>query len=291
MSDLISKVLSGESQWCVVHGDNRDILPTIPDRGVDHVITDPPYSAEVHSRAIRMTSLPNIAGQPCRRIRAHDFGFDCITPEIQVQCAMEFSRLCRRWCLVFSDTETAALWRTQLIKAKLQFIRYGFWVKDRAMPQISGDRPGSRVEQIIIAHPKGRKRWNGGGCGNVWQHGDRSERLHTTQKPLSLMLELIELFTSRSDVILDPFCGSATTLIAALRLGRRAIGIERNAKWAEISRERCQAEIEDSTFQARRNRQLPLLATLKPASTSRPAAGSPAITLESAGLAAERGAP
>lgn len=50
--------------------------------------------------------------------------------------------------------------------------------------------------------------------------------LHPTQKPLKLMEALIELTTKEDHVVLDPFCGSGTTLLAAARLGRRYIGIE-----------------------------------------------------------------
>ena len=43
MNPDIAAVLAGERQWCVVTGDCRDILPTLPDKSVDAVVTDPPY--------------------------------------------------------------------------------------------------------------------------------------------------------------------------------------------------------------------------------------------------------
>ena len=46
----ITDVLDGLSLWCVIHGDNTSILPLIPDKGVAHVITDPPYEAEAHTK-------------------------------------------------------------------------------------------------------------------------------------------------------------------------------------------------------------------------------------------------
>ena len=258
----IAQVLAGEATWCVSDGDNRDVLPSLPDRSVHHCIVDPPYSKEVHSRSIRRTYLPDVAEQPCRKTRAFAFGFDHITPEEQTFCAKHFARVATRWSLVFSDTETAASWRTEMTGAGLDFIRFGFWVKDRAMPQISGDRPGSRVEQITIAHPKGRKKWNGGGLGNVWQHpvvancsGHRSDRVHPAQKPESLMLELVGLFTSPGDIVLDCYAGSGSTGVAALRLGRRFIGVERLAEHAKTARERLLAEDSSSTLQAIRSGQ------------------------------------
>ncbi len=57
------------------------------------------------------------------------------------------------------------------------------------------------------------------------------------------------------------FSGSATTGVAALRLGRRALLIERNPKYAQLSRDRLPAESASSTLQAHRAGQLPLLGT------------------------------
>jgi predicted RNA methylase len=51
-------------------------------------------------------------------------------------------------------------------------------------------------------------------------------RLHPTQKPLSILRPLIEVFSKPGEIVLDPFCGSGSTLAAAQELGRRFVGIE-----------------------------------------------------------------
>jgi site-specific DNA-methyltransferase (adenine-specific) len=68
--------------------------------------------------------------------------------------------------------------------------------------------------------------------------------LHPTQKPLKLMELLIELSTIENQIVLDPFCGSGTTLIAAIKLNRHYIGIEKeknyyNAALDRIKEEKC----------------------------------------------------
>jgi site-specific DNA-methyltransferase (adenine-specific) len=122
--------------------------------------------------------------------------------------------------------------------------RIGVWVKPDAMPQFTGDRPGMGYESIVFAHRKGRSVWNGGGRVGVFVHNKNSggAHEHETQKPVPLMLELVSLFTDPDELILDPFCGSGTTGVACLRLGRRFIGIERDAKYAAIAVERLEAE-------------------------------------------------
>lgn len=52
------------------------------------------------------------------------------------------------------------------------------------------------------------------------------DKIHETQKPIPLLKRLIELFTDPDDVVIDPCAGSASTLIAAASLGRKAYGME-----------------------------------------------------------------
>lgn len=259
----IADVLGGTASWCVVHEpDERGcmlVLPTIPDKAIDHVVTDPPYSAATHGKSRTGASMPDGFS------RERDLGFDELAPGQREALALEFARLTRRWVLAFSDQEGAGGWISAVAAAGLDHVRVGQWVKLGATPQFGGDRPANGAEAIEIAHPKGRKRWNGGGSHAVWTHpivvGSNPERTaHTTQKPLPLMIELVELFTDVGEVVCDPFTGSCTTGVACLRLGRRFIGIERDAKYAALARERMRAEAQGLTLRDARLGQLPLLA-------------------------------
>lgn len=223
------------SDWKIIHGDCLEVMRGI--ERVDHVITDPPYSKYTHDK----TRGAGVA------VELEAIGFDALSSELRDGCSSAFHRLCARWCLVWTDAEGITPWVSDLERAGLQHIRVGAWVKQGMAPQFSGDRPGTGFEACVIAHPKGRKRWNGGGHSAVWNHwvasrsGD-GEKHHTTQKPISLMLELVELFTDPGDLVLDPFCGSGTTGVACIRLGRRFIGIEKDAKYAQMAHDRLAAE-------------------------------------------------
>jgi hypothetical protein len=69
-----------------------------------------------------------------------------------------------------------------------------------------------------------------------WQYTEN--RLHPTQKPVSGLAPLIRAFSCEGDVVLDPFCGSGSTLVAAHELGRRYIGIELDADHCATAQQR-----------------------------------------------------
>lgn len=259
-------VLEGRAQWAVVHGSSEEVLASLPDNSIDHVLTDPPYSVHVHGKQRRMLRGAGgraAKGQPSGRgkIGPAELGFDALSLELRESCAVEFARICERWCLIFSDQESQHLWRDDLETAGLRHVRCGVWVKLAGMPQFSGDRPAVGHEAIQISHSKARLRWNGGGLPAVWSFSiatDRNgsgERIHTTQKPLDLMLRLVELFTDPGDLIVDPFSGSGTTGVACTRLGRRFIGIEMTKKYAVQARARIAADMRGLTLRDARRGQ------------------------------------
>ncbi|MBA2661319.1 MAG: site-specific DNA-methyltransferase [Bradymonadaceae bacterium] len=85
------------------------------------------------------------------------------------------------------------------------------------------------------------KEMNGGKqMKNLWSimAPRKSEKLqgkHPTQKPLELLDRIVLASTNEGDLVLDPFCGSATTGISAFRNKRRFVGIEQNPEYLELS--------------------------------------------------------
>jgi site-specific DNA-methyltransferase (adenine-specific) len=260
----LAEVLAGSADWCVVEGDCLEVLPTIPDKAVAHVITDPPYSERVHARFGKEGRTDDTASRVA--LSFTHFGADEIA-----KTSAELVRVVSRWLVVFTDDLLAAGWIAGVVDAGGEYVRKGAWVKTNPMPQMTGDRPGSGFEEIIIGHgrraarklrnthPRVRMQWNGGGRAAVWvENGQEGERQHPTQKPIVLMLALVSDFTAPGELVLDAFCGSGTTGVACLRLGRRFIGIEKDPKYAAVARERLRAESQGLSLRDARAGQLPM---------------------------------
>lgn len=229
--------------WELLGGDCLRGMRAMPDGAVDHVITDPPYSEHVHTKSRRGLSAHN--GKQKRFIsEGRELGFEHLDLRVMRAAARHFGRLARRWVLVFSDIESTHLWRAALEAAGLEYIRTGLWDKIGGAPQFTGDRPAVAAEAITIAHRPGLKRWNGGGKRGIWSYpiavarGDGTVRYHTAQKPELLMDALVRDFTEVGDLVLDPFAGSGTTGVSAIRQGRRFIGYERDEAYLEAARRR-----------------------------------------------------
>ncbi|MFN7131582.1 MAG: DNA methyltransferase, partial [Myxococcales bacterium] len=67
-----------------------------------------------------------------------------------------------------------------------------------------------------------------------------AQRIHTTEKPVDLLQYLVEKSTAPGDLVVDPFMGSGSLLEAALRTGRRAVGVELDEEYCEAAAERLE---------------------------------------------------
>lgn len=253
-------------RWSVLHDKWQPVLPRLESKCIDVAILDPPYSEHVHTRSRQGASLPDTAEFKCRFNRAKEISFPHISTEEMAALGVEMHRLVKRWVLIFCDIESVHLWRSAMEAAGLEYVRTGLWVKLGGTPQFTGDRPSVGAEAIVICHRKGKKRWNGRGTAGVWSHpveanrlGNRGARVHETQKPVTLLTELVSLFSDPNELVLDCYAGSGTTAAACLRTGRQVMLVEQNAKWAETCAKRCLAEAAGSTLADANRGQLPLL--------------------------------
>lgn len=81
-----------------------------------------------------------------------------------------------------------------------------------------------------------------------WVRDDITPKIHPTQKPVPLLERLIEIFSDPNDVVIDPCCGSASTLIAAANLNRKAYGFEIKKDFFNGAKKLLQTSIQPSIF-------------------------------------------
>lgn len=218
------------------HGDSRDYLHELPDAAVDCVITDPPYADWTHTQAKTNAGR----GHGVRAVKFQSF------TDGDLRAALtECGRVSRRWVIASLDY-AHAFTVDQSPPTGLRCLRIGIWVKPNPMPQISADRPGQGWEAIAFLHRADvRPAWNGGGKAGVWTHPVVQSQGHPTVKPLPMVADWVRLFTDPGDLILDPFVGSGTTLVAAKQEGRRAIGVEIDERYCELAARRLAQEVLD----------------------------------------------
>ena len=261
----IAMVMSGQKLWCVVHGDCLTLLPCLPARSIDHVVTDPPYESEAHEHQTRIKTGPYRGGDKCKLRTLEPLSFPPMNATDRAEAGRSLARVTRRWSLVFCQIEALSAWRLSLEQGEIfRYVRSCIWDKPDPTPQLSGNRPGTGYEAILAMHSIGRSRWNGGGARGVFTHSTKDfvnrdgigDRLHPSQKPIGLMLELIQLFTDPGELVIDPYCGSGTTGAACIRTGRRFVGIEKDAAWARTATERLEAESRDQGLAEYRSGQM-----------------------------------
>lgn len=220
-------------------GDCIEVMPTLGK--VDHIISDPPYEASLHASKnklrgrVRVDDGPDLKGldfAPIDDIR-HDF----------VRISADLSS---GWVIAFCTVEGTKSWADVINPSLLKYKRACIWVKPDSTPQLNGQGPAQGAECFVCSWAgTGHAKWNSGGKRGIYTHcvnGKHRHGGHPTEKPISLMSEILADFTAPSSLILDPFMGSGTTGVACAKLGRKFIGIELDAKYFDIA---CQ-RIEDA---------------------------------------------
>ncbi len=212
-------------------GDCLEVLPTLG--RVGHVISDPPYEARMQMLHAKF-KLRRTDGGPQRDALNFDSIKDIRAPFLDAVAAQNDG-----WLLAFCNVEGVGEWQAAILDRDMKFKTTCIWVKPDATPKLNGQGPALSYECITTTWcGKGHARWNGGGKRGVFSHltnnADRTG-LHPTEKPVSLMKELLTLFSNEGEVVCDPFMGSGTTGVAAVKLGRQFVGVELNPVYFDLA--------------------------------------------------------
>lgn len=191
----------------IYHGDSRELLPQMPQS--DLVITDPPYGMSYQSgwRAVKYNKI----------IGDSDLPLDLIAECIQKAIAAAYV-FCRWDNIPDMPTPRSVI----------------AWVKNNWSAGDLKHEHGRQWEACCF-YPQSQHKFEHR-TPDVIVEPKTQNKLHPTQKPVRLIERLIS--ANKCQTILDPFMGSGTTLVAALRLGKTAIGIEASEKYCEVAANR-----------------------------------------------------
>ena len=205
----------------IYHGDCREILPFLPRCNL--LCTDPPYGIGA-DRNLRANKQHGAAAAPSR-----DYGQGGWDSEPVPQWLIEQAISKAEWSIVWGgnyfDLPPRPGWLV--------------WDKD------NGSNGYADCELAWTNLPQAIRRIRYRWMGMLQEHAGQAkeQRVHPTQKPVDVMAWAITQGSEDSHLILDPFMGSGTTLRAAKDLGRRAIGIEIEERYAELAAKRMAQEV------------------------------------------------
>lgn len=156
----------------------------------------------------------------------------CMIMFCEYEQQFEFIRLGRKYGLMHYIPLVFRKFGAQVLKANMKIVdncEYGLVLYRDKFPKFNNG---------------GRMIYN---CFD-WCEDRTTPKIHPTQKPVPLLERLIEIFTDRGDVVIDPCAGSSSTLLAAANMGRRAYGFEVNREFCEKANGKVLRRIQPNIF-------------------------------------------
>jgi site-specific DNA-methyltransferase (adenine-specific) len=229
----------------VFDGEALELLGRLTPGSVDAVVTDPPYSSGGTSNAQRTQQAPSTKYVSSGAfVCGPDFAGDNRDQRSHILWSTLWLSAARRASKLGAILVTFSDWRQ--LPATTDAVQAGGWVwrgiavwsKTRGRPRLGGFR--NQAEFVVWGSNGPMAARAGAPCLPgviVASPPSRNERVHITQKPLDLLEELVRV-APPGGLVLDPFTGSGTTGVAALRQGRRFMGFELVPAYVEIARGR-----------------------------------------------------
>lgn len=215
-------------------------MKQIPDGSVDLVATDPPY--KLTQRGSSGTMSGYWATDAARKGRVFEHN------DIEVEEYLpEFYRILKpdAHCYIMCNNLNMPHFFDVISKSDFHFVKLLVWDKQT---KICGKYYMGQVEFIFLLRKGKDKQINNCGTSDLLSFPNKRDKnadgsnVHDSQKPIGLMRTLIENSTDEGGVVLDPFMGSATTAIAAVKEKRHFIGFELNKEYYEKAVKRIEAE-------------------------------------------------
>ena len=241
----------------ILNGDCVEILKTLPDKSTNLIFADPPYFMQTEGELLR------VGGDKFRGVEDEWDKFNNLA---------HYDEFCKAWLSECKRIlkDNGSIW---VIGSFQNIFRLGYimqdlgfwilndviWTKPNPVPNFKGTRFCNAHETLLwCAKDKNAKYtfnyktmkylnnnkqeksvWNIGICiGNERLKGDDGKKVHSTQKPESLLEKVVLSSSKEGDLILDPFFGTGTTGVVAKKFGRHFLGIEQNKLYIQEAQKR-----------------------------------------------------
>lgn len=213
-------------------GNAIELFEQIQDNSIDCIITDPPYEtisggAQENEYVNRPTGI--LAKNDGKIFAYNDISIKNWIPECY--------RVLKPSTHIYIMTNLLNLeeYMTEIRKAGFDIHNLLIWEKNNATPNRWYMK---NCEYIIFARKGAAKPINDCGTKTVLQVKNVQNRIHPTEKPLELLEIFIKNSSNPGDIILDPFGGSMSTALAAVKTGRKAISFEIDEQYYNLGKER-----------------------------------------------------
>ena len=242
----------------IIHGNCISVLQTFPENSIDVIFADPPYNLQLKKELYR-PDQSIVDGVHDKWDQFEDYeDYDTFTTEWLTECKRVLKPQGTIW--VIGSYHNIFRIGTIMQNLKYWILNDIIWIKTNPTPNFRGMRFTNANETIIWAQKeKGapytfnhyamkslnddlqmRSDWYLPVCRGNERLKINGNRVHSTQKPASLLYRIIMSSTFPDDIILDPFFGTGTTGSVAKQLKRNWIGIEANKDYIEIARKRIE---------------------------------------------------
>lgn len=210
-------------------GDCLELLKTIPTKSVDLVLTDPPYNINLVPQRGTTSAIEgdNMSGED----------FTAFLTDVFRECFRVLKD--DRSLISFMGWQTVSSFERALLGAGYKIKSMPIWVKNNFG---IGYYTRPQYEPMYLCF-KGTPETPERPISDVLQYPKVNKQIHSCQKPVELLSKLISTFSKEGDVILDPFIGSGTTAVSAIKTGRHFVGMEIAPDCFQQASERVSAEI------------------------------------------------
>ena len=240
----------------IINGDSLKELKKIPDETFDIIFADPPYNLQLKNHLIRpdrsKVSAVNDKWDQFENFKKYD--------EYTITWLKECKRTLKKNGTIWIIGSYHNIFRLGKIIQDLGFwiLNDVIWKKNNPMPNFRGTRFTNAHETLIWASKNEkskytfnyqslkclnddlqmRSNWNLPICNGSERLKKNGKKIHSTQKPESLLHRVLLASSNKGDIILDPFLGTGTSATVAKKLRRNYFGIEKERNYFRAAEQR-----------------------------------------------------